>query len=48
MLIKHNCENCDAKYKIIYNEEDCDDAPHFCSICGNYIVETDEEQDEED
>ena len=47
MMIKHNCDNCDAKYKVIYNEEDCDDTPHFCSVCGNYIIESDTEEDEE-
>jgi len=47
MMLKHSCDNCDANYKIIYNEEDCEDTPHFCSVCGNYIIESDTEEDEE-
>lgn len=47
-LIKHTCETCDSQYTIVYEEELCEDAPHYCPICGDYMIEDDYANDEED
>jgi hypothetical protein len=45
--IKHNCSECESKYKIEYDDINCEDSPTFCSFCGTYIQESEMEQDED-
>ena len=47
MIIKHHCSECDSKYKIEYDIEDCEDNPKFCPFCSGYIMEEEVEQDED-
>jgi predicted nucleic acid-binding Zn-ribbon protein len=46
--LKHSCETCDSTFTVNYDEELCEDAPHYCPFCGDYIIEDDYvEEDEE-
>jgi hypothetical protein len=46
MLIKHHCDGCESTYKIVYNEEECEDSPTYCPFCSTYIIEGEIEQDD--
>jgi hypothetical protein len=46
MLIKHHCDGCESSYKIVYNEEECEDSPTYCPFCSTYIIEGEIEQDD--
>lgn len=48
MLLKHKCQECDSQFKIIYDEEKCDDDPHLCPFCGEYIIEDTDDADRDD
>jgi len=47
MILKHHCDNCDSKYKIIYDEDDCEDSPTYCPFCAEYIILDKEYQNED-
>jgi hypothetical protein len=46
MILKHICDECDSKFKIIYDEIDCESDPQFCPFCAEYIIVDENEQDE--
>lgn len=46
--IHHICDNCGSDFSIKYDEMQCEDDPHFCSFCGEYMVETDTFEDEDE
>jgi hypothetical protein len=39
MTLNNTCENCESKYKIVFNQEDCPDDPKYCPFCAEYITE---------
>jgi formate dehydrogenase maturation protein FdhE len=45
--IKHHCSECESKFKIEYDELNCEDSPTFCPFCGTYIQESEMEQDDD-
>jgi predicted nucleic acid-binding Zn-ribbon protein len=45
--IHHVCDNCDSEFTIKYDVDKCEDDPHFCPFCSEYILENDTE-DEDD
>lgn len=45
--LTHYCSDCDSKFSINYNPEDCEDSPHYCPFCSSYILENESEQDED-
>ena len=45
--LHHVCDNCDSQFTIKYDVEKCEDDPHFCTFCSEYILENDTE-DEDD
>jgi hypothetical protein len=47
MILKHHCDNCDSKYKIIYDEDDCEDSPTYCPFCAEYLIVNKEYQNED-
>lgn len=47
MLFKYHCDHCESKFKIIYEEDSCDDRPHYCPFCSEYLINK-YEQDEQD
>jgi hypothetical protein len=47
MMLKHECEHCESKYKIMFTEEDCADNPRYCPFCSEYIIEEETEKDED-
>ena len=47
--LTHKCSDCDSKFTIKYDENQCDDDPIYCPFCSSYILlENDELQDDED
>ena len=45
--LKHECGVCDSAFAIHYDEMECEDAPHYCPFCGEYLIdELDIEDDE--
>jgi predicted nucleic acid-binding Zn-ribbon protein len=47
MIIKHQCSNCDSKFTIEFDVEECEDNPKFCPFCSSYIIEGEMEQDDD-
>lgn len=46
--VKYNCDQCGSKFSIKYDEYECEDSPHFCSFCGEMMVDVDEDLNDED
>jgi len=46
--LKHTCNNCDSVFSIHYEEEFCEDSPHYCPFCGDYIIQDDYIDEEDD
>ena len=47
VTLHHNCGECSSEFNIKYDELECEDAPHYCPFCGEYLVdELDSEDDE--
>lgn len=46
-VLKHQCFECDSKFKIEYDERVVEDNPSYCPFCGTYIQESELEQDED-
>jgi len=46
--LKHTCENCEAEFKLIYDEESAPDIPTYCPFCSEYITQESENSDELD
>jgi hypothetical protein len=47
VTLHHNCGECSSEFNIKYDELECEDAPHYCPFCGEYLVdELDIEDDE--
>lgn len=46
--LHHICDNCGSEFSIKYDEMQCEDDPHFCSFCGEFMVETDEFEDDDE
>jgi predicted nucleic acid-binding Zn-ribbon protein len=45
--VKHTCGSCDSQFTINYNDMECEDSPHFCPFCGEYLIEDDFEIEDE-
>jgi hypothetical protein len=45
--LHHVCGNCDSEFTIKYDVEKCEDDPHVCPFCSEYILEN-ETEDEDD
>lgn len=45
--LKHSCDNCDSTFSINYDVNTVEDDPHYCPFCGEYILDS-EDFDEED
>jgi hypothetical protein len=43
--IKETCQNCDAKYKIVFDAEEVGEVPTFCPFCGESTEDWGEEED---
>jgi predicted nucleic acid-binding Zn-ribbon protein len=37
--LKHSCETCDSSFSISYNDLECEDSPHYCPFCGEYLID---------
>ena len=46
--LRHTCDTCDSVFTVNYDEELCEDAPHYCPFCGDYIIEDDYLSEDED
>lgn len=46
--LHHTCDNCSSEFTIKYDQEQVEDDPHFCSFCGEFMIETDNLQDEDE
>lgn len=43
--LKYHCESCDSKFALKYNDKVCEDSPHICPFCGEYmLLDKDEEK----
>jgi DNA-directed RNA polymerase subunit RPC12/RpoP len=45
--LKHICEACSSEFSIKYDEEKTETDPLHCPFCGEYLIET-ENYDEDD
>ena len=46
--LSHTCSECDSEFKIKYDEEAVEDRPTYCPFCGSYIIEDEEEIEDDD
>ena len=46
--LKHTCEACSSEFTIRYDENKCEDDPQYCPFCGEYLIETEDFDDEEE
>jgi hypothetical protein len=44
----HTCETCDSTFTIKYNENETDADPGFCPFCGEMIIESEFDDDEDE
>ncbi len=47
-VLKHQCSECDSKFKIEYDDTQTESDPIHCPFCGEYLIETDEIQRDDD
>lgn len=47
-IVKHDCDTCDSKFSINYDDMECEDAPHYCPFCGEYLIEEFDIEPEDD
>ena len=47
ITINHVCGSCESQFTITYDEIVCEDAPHYCPFCGNYLLEDDFEYEDD-
>ena len=45
--IHHVCLECDSEFNIKYDSEICEDDPHYCPFCGEYILDIESEQEDD-
>ena len=46
-VLKHTCEVCESSFSINYSDMECEDAPHYCPFCGEYLIDELDLDDEE-
>ena len=46
--LKHNCEACSSEFTIRYDEETTEADPTYCPFCGEYLLETENFNDEDE
>lgn len=46
--LKHECESCDSKFSISFDELETDSDPSYCPFCASYIIDNDETDDDDD
>jgi DNA-directed RNA polymerase subunit RPC12/RpoP len=46
--LHHTCSDCDSEFKIKYDEESVEDRPTYCPFCSSYIIEDEEEIEDDD
>ena len=46
--IKHICSECESKFYIVYDLDECEDSPGFCPFCAANILDLDFSEDEEE
>jgi NAD-dependent SIR2 family protein deacetylase len=44
----HTCNECDSQFQLKYDIEKCESDPTYCPFCGEYILESDSIQDEDE
>lgn len=45
--LNHTCDNCNSKFTVKYDINECDDDPSFCPFCAEKMIETDFSDDDE-
>ncbi len=47
--LRHECESCDSKFSISFDELETETDPQYCPFCAEYIIKDDDyiEDDEE-
>lgn len=46
--LHHICSECSSEFTIRYDDEQTEDAPHYCPFCGEYLIETEDFEDEDE
>jgi DNA-directed RNA polymerase subunit RPC12/RpoP len=46
--LKHTCDNCDSEFTIKYDEENTETDPIHCPFCGEYLIEVEDFDNEDD
>jgi DNA-directed RNA polymerase subunit RPC12/RpoP len=46
--LHHICDECGSEFTLKYDETLVEDDPQLCPFCGEYILELDEIEDEDE
>ena len=46
--LHHICNECSSEFTLKYNEEQTESDPIHCPFCGEYLLEAEEFQDDDD
>jgi DNA-directed RNA polymerase subunit RPC12/RpoP len=46
--IHHTCDTCGSEFTIKYDETICESDPIHCPFCAEYMVESEEFEDEDE
>jgi len=46
--LHHICDSCGSEFTIRYDESQCEDDPHFCSFCGEMLVDVEDISGDDD
>jgi ribosomal protein S27E len=47
-ILHHTCGECDSTFTVKYDEAQTESDPIHCPFCGEYLIETDEIQRDDD
>jgi DNA-directed RNA polymerase subunit RPC12/RpoP len=46
--LHHTCGECSSEFTIKYDEHECESDPLHCPFCGEYILDMDKVEDEDE
>lgn len=46
--LHHTCHNCDSEFTIRYEQENCESDPTYCPFCCEYILEADDDNEDDE
>jgi len=48
VTLHHICDECGSEFTIKYDEDQTEDSPHYCTFCGEMLIDTEDISEDED